>query len=818
MGALISSKLGRKSILPDPMRYLAALLTGLLGFLCLQLSAQDCNGVDHTILAGSYYYAPSSLTITVGETVAWINEDGFHDVNGNVSVLTGESFGNPEVFSLAAVSASGMDVCMGTHTFTVAGTYNYDCSIGSHAANGMVGTIIVEEAAASGCNDTFACNYDETATSDVDCLYNDGDLDLSEGIWVMASAFLDPDLGCAIEPAQGLLVQMTTDPNEPLSIADTQELTDYINDMVDQGLIDALNALILTSAFDNAVFSFCGGYLSGVAGLNSIEADWDGSTWTLPLLGFTMAPAAEMMDGCPDPAASNYDPCADPDPATCTYESGCNDMAACNYDETATSDVDCIYVDTPYDLSQGVLVGIPFGQYDLDTTATCAVQPINDNPVQMNLEDGQATFIIDDAVIAYFDNAVAAGLVSQEDADFFLNLMQNATMTFCGDTMVATLPVFGEVVSGWTGSHWMITPVGYYIAPISTVPVGCGDPAAENFDLCVINDPTACEYGMQECNDPLACNYDENATNNAGCNYFDTELFTLEENDFVGLVDLEFCGGYATYDDFPIPLGQDSTGGPLYFTLFPVVEDILVANGFEIAAQDLSTVTLSVCDTVMNYNSLVIGDIDMYWDGMGFINPVYGSYVIPGSSIPLEGCPDPSSCNWNPCTHPFYGDECTYAVVGTIEGDSLVNAGTTVTFTGVPAEGNSFDWYSDCDEVVIDGNTITVTGTEDCEICFEESDPDGCEGETCLNLSVVMSVGENGQQPWQFMPNPAADALRVVWGGDATVFEVVDLNGRRVHTATLYRGVTTLDLSSLQPGLYLAGPQGTEPQRLAIQR
>ena len=117
MGALISSKLGRKSILPDPMRYLAALLTGLLGFLCLQLSAQDCNGVDHTILAGSYYYAPSSLTITVGETVAWINEDGFHDVNGNVSVLTGESFGNPEVFSLAAVSASGMDVCMGTHTF-----------------------------------------------------------------------------------------------------------------------------------------------------------------------------------------------------------------------------------------------------------------------------------------------------------------------------------------------------------------------------------------------------------------------------------------------------------------------------------------------------------------------------------------------------------------------------------------------------------------------------------------------------------------------------------------------------------------------------
>ena len=79
-------------------------------------------------------------------------------------------------------------------------------------------------------------------------------------------------------------------------------------------------------------------------------------------------------------------------------------------------------------------------------------------------------------------------------------------------------------------------------------------------------------------------------------------------------------------------------------------------------------------------------------------------------------------------------------------------------------------------------------------------------------------MDENGRLPWQLMPNPAADALRVVWGGEAAVFEVFDLNGRRVHTASVYRGVTTLDLSPLQPGLYLAGPRGAEPQRLAIQR
>ena len=34
---------------------------------------------------------------------------------------------------------------IGTLTFTTAGTYDYICSIGSHASNGMVGTIIVED-------------------------------------------------------------------------------------------------------------------------------------------------------------------------------------------------------------------------------------------------------------------------------------------------------------------------------------------------------------------------------------------------------------------------------------------------------------------------------------------------------------------------------------------------------------------------------------------------------------------------------------------------------------------------------------------------
>ena len=53
---------------------------------------------------------------------------------------------------------------MGTITLNTPGTYQYDCSIGSHAANGMVGTIIVE-AAASTVDVTFNVNMANETTS-----------------------------------------------------------------------------------------------------------------------------------------------------------------------------------------------------------------------------------------------------------------------------------------------------------------------------------------------------------------------------------------------------------------------------------------------------------------------------------------------------------------------------------------------------------------------------------------------------------------------------------------------------------------------------
>ena len=146
-------------------------------FLLFQFSYSQ--PTNETIEAGAYYFNPDPIEIEVGSTVTWINVGGLHDVNGITNTLSGESFGNPEDFSLPAVYAVNADnpVEIGSYTFTVPGTYNYDCSIGNHAEQGMVGQIIVTYVSYPGCMDELACNYDMTANEDDgSCIFNGNDV------------------------------------------------------------------------------------------------------------------------------------------------------------------------------------------------------------------------------------------------------------------------------------------------------------------------------------------------------------------------------------------------------------------------------------------------------------------------------------------------------------------------------------------------------------------------------------------------------------------------------------------------------------------
>ena len=113
----------------------------ILSILGLTFITLTSFATTYYINAGGYYYSPSELTIHLGDTVVWINDGGNHDVNANINSQTGLSFNNPESFQSNITSTTGATIH--TQIFTIAGNYNYDCSVGMHAAQGMVGSINV---------------------------------------------------------------------------------------------------------------------------------------------------------------------------------------------------------------------------------------------------------------------------------------------------------------------------------------------------------------------------------------------------------------------------------------------------------------------------------------------------------------------------------------------------------------------------------------------------------------------------------------------------------------------------------------------------
>lgn len=117
----------------------------VLIFFCLLVGISHAQ-TTHVVEAGMLYYSPKDLQVSMGDTVFWTNVSGYHDVNFQTNSLTGESFGNPQQIAEASLPPTAIS-SMGSIVFNIAGVFNYDCSVGNHAASGMVGSIIVSEEA-----------------------------------------------------------------------------------------------------------------------------------------------------------------------------------------------------------------------------------------------------------------------------------------------------------------------------------------------------------------------------------------------------------------------------------------------------------------------------------------------------------------------------------------------------------------------------------------------------------------------------------------------------------------------------------------------
>ena len=96
---------------------------------------------DHIVILNNFEFVPSELLIVPGESVAFINIEGIHNLNGINNSITGDYFNNPVDYFLDDTSGTPEGVCMGIIEFDTPGIYNFDSSYGFDAQSGMSLTI-----------------------------------------------------------------------------------------------------------------------------------------------------------------------------------------------------------------------------------------------------------------------------------------------------------------------------------------------------------------------------------------------------------------------------------------------------------------------------------------------------------------------------------------------------------------------------------------------------------------------------------------------------------------------------------------------------
>jgi len=231
----------------------------------------------------------------------------------------------------------------------------------------------------------------------------------------------------------------------------------------------------------------------------------------------------EVIPGCTDPKALNYDPLANLDDGSCEYPiSGCTNSNANNYRSDALiDDGSCAFDDTwDCDTVNGgvILITDGTGTYSdyANAVANCPVCIGTPGCTDPNYQEYDPAAVCDDGscltlnTYGCTDNTIGS--------PFFPDIYGN-----CADGTAAPI-VNGNVDKCSNGNGYIhcnydplanigIDPTsGLSYCPTGFVEYGCTDPLANNFDPCAAIDDGTCNYSIGGCTDPKACNYDVNAT------------------------------------------------------------------------------------------------------------------------------------------------------------------------------------------------------------------------------------------------------------------------------------------------------------------
>ena len=415
----------------------------------------NINATNYTVNSGDYYYSPQSFSINVGDTVNWINDGGYHNVNFDISTLTGNSFNNPISF----ISSPTSNITMYTHVFTLPGTYSYDCSVGQHAANGMTGIIVVNTITTSDLliteitdpqNSSDAGRYVE--------IYNSGtqDIDLSTGYalvrWTNASPSPQSSVGLTgILQAGGFYVACNSGTKFLATYGFPASQNIGTGGPADSNGDDNI-ALLAPDGSIIDMFGLAGEDGSGTG--HEFEdgraeracsstlptANWLASDWNIDNDsgggdGPQYAPAdfdpfswiciATNVSGCTDTSAVNYTANATTDDGSCCFVSGCTDSLAFNYDATVCYD-------------DGSCIGLELGCTDIlamnfDSTA--------------NTDDGSCLLLADK--VDLFFSEYGEGNSNNKYLEIYNSTSNPVDLSSYGITRVSNAPTTVGVYEYW---------------------------------------------------------------------------------------------------------------------------------------------------------------------------------------------------------------------------------------------------------------------------------------------------------------------------------------------------------------------------------
>ncbi|MDG1780598.1 MAG: hypothetical protein P8H59_06590 [Flavobacteriales bacterium] len=381
-----------------------------------------------------------------------------------------------------------------------------------------------------------------------------------------------------------------------------------------------------------------------------------------------------LIDGCTDPTACNYDENATNDDGSCILPDGCTDATACNFDPTAVcDDGSCILPDGCTNP-----VACNFDPAAVCDDGSCILPDGCTNPTACNFDP---TAVCDDGSCILPDGCTDATACNFDPTavcdDGSCILPDGCTdATACNFDPTAVCDdgscIFPDGCTDATACNF--DPTAVCDDGSCILPDGCTTVGACNYDPAAVCDDGSCEFTSCEgCTNPFADNYDPSATIDdgscivSGCTYPAATNYDMT----------------ATIDD----------GTCVFECTFPGCTDPTAINYNAAANVDdgscIAPVNGCTDATAINYDAAAnVDDGSCIATVFGCTDPAASNYdpaanVDNGGCLDaMPGCTDPAFDNYNMYANVDDGS-CDDICIGDFDNDGQVAASDLLTFLGV---------------------------------------------------------------------------------------------------------------------------------------